>query len=268
MLKAMTAFLILATSSFAAEPRRRLVLVGGGDTPVAAAERFVEWAGGPKAHILVMAWSTADPKGSLEDARQEFRPAPVELAVSSAALGTPAFAAQLARATGIWFAGGDQVDHMAALNSSGGAPLAAVRRRFRDGVPFGGTSAGTAVMSRIMLTGEGDFQAIGPGKAETAEGLGLLDGVILDQHFIKRGRENRLFSVMLEHRDQLGLGIDEDTAAAIDDGRAEVFGKGAVMVVRARDGADEALTIELVRPGQAYDLKSKARSTSSRTPSP
>lgn len=259
MLKSMTACVILASSSFAAEPPRRLVLVGGGDTPVAAAERFVEWAGGPKANILVMAWSTNDPNGSLEDARQEFSPAPVELAVSSTALGSPAFAAQLARATGIWFAGGDQVDHMAALNSNGGAPLAAVRRRFRDGLPFGGTSAGTAVMSRIMLTGEGDFAAIGPGKAETAEGLGLLDGVILDQHFIKRGRQNRLFSVVLEHRDRLGLGIDEDTAAAIEDGRAEVFGKGAVMVVRARDGADEDLTVELVRPGQAYDLRSKTR---------
>lgn len=259
MLKSLTACVILASSSFASEPPRRLVLVGGGDTPVAAAERFVEWAGGAKARILVAAWSTDDPQGSLEDARKEFRPAAVELAVSSAALSGPAFAAQLARATGVWFAGGDQAGHMAALNSNGGAPLEAVRRRFRDGLPFGGTSAGTAVMSRIMLTGDGDFTAIGPDKTETAEGLGLLDGVILDQHFIKRGRQNRLFSLVLKHRDQLGLGVDEDTAATIEDGRAEVFGKGAVMVVRARDGADEALTVELVRPGQAYDLKSKAR---------
>lgn len=259
MLKSMTACVILASSSFAAEPPRRLLLVGGGDTPAPAAERFVRWTGGKKARILVVAWSTDDPGAALEDARKDFAPAAVELAVSSTALSSPAFGAQLARATGIWFAGGDQVFHMAALNSNGGAPLEAVRRRHRDGVPFGGTSAGTAVMSRIMLTGDGDFTAIGPDKVETNEGLGLLDGVILDQHFIKRGRQNRLFSLVLKHRDQLGLGIDEDTAAVVEDGRAEVFGKGAVMVVRPQAGAEEALTIELVRPGQAYDLKSRSR---------
>lgn len=259
LLGALSACALLACAATAAAPPRRLVLVGGGDHPVEAVKRFVRWAGGPKGHILVVAWSTVDPLGSLEDARKEFLPAAVELAVSSSSLASPEFDAQLARASGVWFTGGDQVLHMAALTSNGGAPLEAVRRRHREGVAFGGTSAGTAVMSRIMITGGGDFSVIDANKVETSEGLGLLDGVIVDQHFIKRGRQNRLFSLMLKYRDHLGLGVDEDTAAVVEDGRVEVFGAGAVMIIHSPAGTEEALSIELVRPGQAYDLKSKTR---------
>lgn len=250
---------LLACAAAAAEPPRRLVLIGGGDHPVEATKRFVQWAGGPKGHILVVTWSTVDPLGSLEDARKDFLPAAVEMAVSSSSLSSPEFAAQLARATGVWFTGGDQVLHMTALTSNGGAALESIRRRHREGIPFGGTSAGTAVMSRIMITGNGDFSVIDANKVETSEGLGLIDGVIVDQHFIKRGRENRLFGLMLKHRGLMGLGIDENTAAVIEDGRAEIFGAGAVMIVHPQAGAEEALSIELVRPGQAYDLKSKTR---------
>lgn len=225
--------------------------------PAEAAKRFVQWAGGEKARILVVAWSSEDPQGCLADAKRDFYPATVEMAEPNPA--SPAFAAQLARASGVWFSGGDQARHMNALTSNGGAPLEAVRRRHREGIAFGGTSAGTAVMSRIMITGNGDFSVIDANKVETSEGLGLLDGVIVDQHFIKRARENRLFGLMLKYRDQMGLGVDENTAAVIEDGRVEVFGTGAVMIVHPQAGAEEALSLELVRPGQAYDLKSKTR---------
>jgi cyanophycinase len=88
------------------------------------------------------------------------------------------------------------------------------------------------------------------------EGLGLLGGVILDQHFVKRQRENRLFGLVLKHPDERGVGIDEDTALLVTDGRhAEVVGKGPVVLVDAV-GRDR-LELTIVRSGQSVELQQR-----------
>jgi cyanophycinase len=128
-----------------------------------------------------------------------------------------------------------------------------VRERHARGVVFGGTSAGAAVMSLRMITGEGDFTVIDGAKVVVREGLGLLPGVIVDQHFVRRQRENRLFGLVLQQRGERGVGIDEDTALLVAGGRhAEVVGKGPVMLVDAT-GPDQ-LRITLLRTGQSVDL--------------
>ncbi len=243
--------MLLASAAFAAEPPRRLMMIGGGEWPHQAVARFLHWAGGERAHILVIAWATEDPEGSFEYAKEQFKGAQVELAVSSDTLAHSGFTRQLNRATAVWFSGGDQARHMEALKYNGGAPLEAVRKRHRAGIPMGGTSAGTAVMGKIMITGEG----------EAVEGLGLLDGVIMDQHFIRRSRQNRLFDLVLKHPELLGLGVDEHTALAVDGDRAEVLGTGMVMAVHASSGGFEELKLECLHPGQAYDLKSRTSIT-------
>ena len=123
------------------------------------------------------------------------------------------------------------------------------------GVVFGGTSAGTAVMSRLMITGEGDFARIDASTVAVREGLGLLPGVIVDQHFLRRQRENLLFALVLAHPEALGVGVDQDTAFLVDGTVGEVVGPSVVMMVRA--AGPDALGVELVRPGGRYDLAAR-----------
>ena len=134
--------------------------------------------------------------------------------------------------------------------------LAAVKARSAAGVVFGGTSAGAAVMSARMITGDGDFTVIDGEKVGVRPGLGLVEGVIVDQHFVKRQRQNRLFGLVLKHPGERGVGIDEDTALLVTGGRyAEVVGRGPVVLVDAK-GSDR-LEVTLLRAGQRTDLRQR-----------
>jgi cyanophycinase len=255
----------------AAAPARvaggRLVLVGGGDRPPAALARFVEWAGGTAARVLVVPWASGEPKESCEALVAEMRvhrPAEVGCAphatLDAQGRAAPlepekaaAVRAALARATGVFFGGGDQARVMDALADPG--MLEAVRARHAQGVVYGGTSAGTAIMSATMITGEGDFTVIDGARVEVRPGLGLLAGAIVDQHFVKRQRQNRLFGLVLAHPGERGIGIDEDTALLVDGGAAEVVGRGPVVLVDAR--GQDRLEVRLLRPGQKLDLTAR-----------
>ena len=240
----------------------------GGDRPPEALARFVAWAGGASARVLVLPWASGEPKESCEAILEELAPhapgearcgphatldvkgraAPLDAERKKAALDA------LARASGVFFTGGDQARIMDVLADP--ELLAAVKTRFAAGFVFGGTSAGAAVMSARMITGEGDFTVIDGDTVEVRPGLGLVEGVIVDQHFVRRQRQNRLFGLVLKHPGERGVGIDEDTALLVSGGhRAEVVGKGPVMLVDAA-GTDR-LTIRLVRAGQAFDLRAR-----------
>jgi len=273
-MKRMPLALLLAAAALAATPappadlavETRLVVIGGGDRPPEALARFVAWAGGASARILVLPWASGEPRKSCEAILEELKAhAPGEAACGPhATLDAQGKAAPLdaertraafdglARATGVFFTGGDQARIMDVLADR--ELLAAVKARFAAGVVFGGTSAGAAVMSARMITGEGDFTVIDGNKVEMRPGLGLVEGVIFDQHFVKRQRENRLFGLVLKHPEERGVGIDEETALLVTGGRhAEVVGKGPVMRVDAK-GPDR-LEITLLRAGQTTDLR-------------
>lgn len=240
----------------------KLVLLGGGPRPPEALARFVEWAGNGHSRLLVVTWASAEPRESYESLERDlrlYRPASIDPA-PFAPLG-PGDKARLLealdRATGVFFAGGDQGRIMDVLEDRELAD--AFRERYRRGVVFAGTSAGTACMSTLMITGEGDFTVLDGGKVKVRTGLGLLPGVILDQHFLKRQRQNRLFGLVLDHPRLLGVGVDEGTALAVTDNRhAEVVGPGPVMMVDAIVGTDD-LVVSLVRPGETFDLKTRRR---------
>ena len=251
---------LLCAGSAAAE--ERLVLLGGGPRPPEALSRFAEWAGGRKARILVIAWASSDPAESFDSLRDDFapyRPDRMDLAPSPP-LGPGARAdlsRQIERATGVFFSGGDQARIMDVLRD--GPLLESLRARYAAGIVFGGTSAGTACMSSLMITGDGDFTVIDADSVGVRAGLGLLPNVILDQHFIKRQRQNRLFGLILRHPARLGLGIDEGSALVVRENRhAEVMGRTPVMVV---DGREEhgSLVVSLLQPGDRYDIKKRKR---------
>ncbi len=251
-------FCLVALPALAGE---RLVVVGGGNRDAEAMKRFVDWAGGANGRIVYVPWATSVPDESLAGFVKDVEPhgAKVVEMLPLAPL-TPekaqAARAMLAAATGVFFSGGDQAKHMAAFAE---APelLALVRERFRAGVVMGGTSAGAAVMSDPMITGEGDFTVLDGDKVETKPGLGLLPGVIVDQHFVKRQRQNRLFGLVLKHG-LPGLGVDEDTAALVTDSRVvEAVGAGSVWFVEGRPGP--AFRLEILRPGDRFDLQTRQR---------
>jgi cyanophycinase len=246
-------------SALAAE---KLVLLGGGVRPPEALARFVEWAGNGRSRLLIVSWASKTQResyASLERELQFYRPAAIESA-PFAPLGPQdkaRFLDQLRRASGVFFGGGDQGRIMDVLKDH--SLTDALRERYRQGVVFGGTSAGTACMSALMITGEGDFSVIDGARVKVRAGLGLLPGVILDQHFLKRQRQNRLFGLVLDHPRLLGVGVDEGTALAVRDNRhAEVVGPGAVMMVDARSASGD-LVVKLVRPGESFDLKTRHR---------
>jgi cyanophycinase len=253
----------------AAAPEPRLVIVGGGERPREAMARFVQWAGGSGSRLLVVTWASGEAKESCEILLGELRAhAPGAAACAPFAtldddgkartLVEPArsrFRSQLAEATGVFFSGGDQARIMDVLADA--ELLRAVRERHARGIVFGGTSAGAAVMSTRMITGEGDFTVIDGDKVVVREGLGLVPGVIVDQHFVRRQRENRLFGLVLKHPEERGVGIDEDTALLVTGAQAEVMGRGPVMLVDA-NGPD-SLEITLLRPGRTVDLRPRRR---------
>ena len=120
----------------------------------------------------------------------------------------------------IWMPGGDQNRLMAALQKAD--LVNAIRDRHRKGATVGGTSAGAAVQSGVMITGEAPLDTIRRGATVTADGLDLWPGVIVDQHFVRRQRFQRLLAAVLDRPQLVGVGIDEGTAAVGD--RHEIRG--------------------------------------------
>lgn len=244
--------LCLKGTAVCAEPTH-LVLIGGGSRPAAALKQFVSWAGGAKAKILVVAWASEEPQASYDALAKDFSPfAPASVAMApSPPVDSEKFLDQLHSATGVFFSGGAQRRIMDVLKNA--KLKAALQNLYRKGVVFGGTSAGTAIMSCRMITGDGDFTVIDGRKVDTREGLCLLPGTILDQHFLKRQRENRLFGLILDAPLLLGIGIDEGTALLITDNHtAEVQGESQVMTVSA--SGKSTLNVRLLKPSEQFTL--------------
>lgn len=142
--------------------------------------------------------------------------------------------ARLAAADGIFFTGGDQKRLLANI---GGTPFdAAIHAAYvQRGACIAGTSAGASAMSGHMLaTGRTGLQPE-KGAVSLGAGLGLVHGVVIDQHFSERQRLARLLTVVAQNPYLLGVGIDEDTALIVKRGASiEVCGQGAVTVVDGR----------------------------------
>jgi cyanophycinase len=168
------------------------------------------------------------PEGYVDRYRSAFGSLGVDVVPVHSATDDPEL---LGSAGGIFFSGGDQDRLLAAV---AGTPLARAvdDLRCRGGV-VAGTSAGASVMGDTVL-------ARGPGDAspatddvELASGLGLLPGVLIDQHFAQRGRIGRLTASIVRRPELLGVGIDEDTAIIVEGSVFRVIGSGAVYVIDA-----------------------------------
>lgn len=246
---------VMAQGAKAAKPapgaavRGTLFIVGGGAQPPELVTQFIALAGGPgHARIAIFPMASEDSTTGPEKKAEldSLGATSFVLNVTRAQADADSIVKLINTATGIWFPGGDQVRITKALQGS--KALRAIHERYRDGAVIAGTSAGAAVMSDSMLTGNQFFPgmttAVDSGVSskriarniiEVIPGLGFLHGAIVDQHFIKRMRENRLMSVIMERPSLLGVGIDESTALRVyPDGHWQVYGASAAIVFDAR----------------------------------
>jgi cyanophycinase len=138
----------------------------------------------------------------------------------------------------IFITGGDQLRFMKTVLHT--PVYDAIHFAYENGATIAGTSAGAAVMSRQMITGNellGDttyhetFRKLQPGNLDIKEGLGLLDSAIIDQHFIVRSRYNRLLSALAAFPSYPCIGIDEATAIIVQGNNILVTGEGQVVVL-------------------------------------
>jgi cyanophycinase len=176
---------------------------------------------------------------------------------------------------GIYFSGGDQTRLADALVDT------PIHRRlleiYENGGVIGGSSAGAAVMSEIMITGEekrqvGEssygFEVIKGDNIVNTPGFGFIKTAIIDQHFVRRIRHNRLISLVAENPHLLGIGIDESTAIIVTPNDTfEVDGAGNVIIydmtgAEVHIDTEQAIrmhngTMHILKPGDRFDLKTR-----------
>jgi cyanophycinase len=214
-----------------------LMIIGGAEDKLRkrrVLKEFVGAAGGPDAVIAVIPTASSIPDEIVEvyDALFHAEGAAEVLAIRPGTreqANDPELVARLEKATGVFMTGGNQLKLSAIVCGTpvGDAILAAHER----GAVVGGTSAGASIQSSHMI-------AMGVGGStpkqrmtQMAAGLGLLQGVVIDQHFEQRNRYGRLLMIVAQSPQLLGMGVDEDTAAVVTEDVLSVIGRGAVTLL-------------------------------------
>ncbi|KQV88998.1 hypothetical protein ASC91_10125 [Pelomonas sp. Root1237] len=246
-------------------------------------QRIVDEAGGAGASIAVFPTAAYEPErvaaqiaAALErcGAHAEIIPVAPNLEAGDlqGTLHDTALIARVAACRAVFFSGGAQELIVDTLQPGGEptAMLAAIRQVFERGGVIAGTSAGAAVMSRMMFRDAMDSLAVLKGQwragLEYDRGLAFLGpDLLIDQHFLKRGRIGRMLPALQSLGCRLGLGVDENAAVVIKGGQLEVIGgSGAVLVDlgdATRDAALPAFNLQGVRlsyldHGDCHDLAS------------
>ena len=259
-------------------PKGCLFIIGGGERDAPLMKRYIRLAeahGTGRIVIFTMASGTPDEVGPelLAEFKGNGARDVVYYNLTRDQAQKPGSDGILDGAGGIWFSGGDQALLTAALLDT------PVHKRmlelYAQGAVIGGTSAGAAVMSEFMITGnekrtggqEGTWEVILADDVEHSRGFGFVTKAVIDQHFVTRRRHNRLIAVVLQNPALVGVGIEESTAVLVrPDGKYEVLGEGPVIVYDARrartavspDGhlGGHGLTAHVLLAGDVYDLAS------------
>jgi cyanophycinase len=232
-----------------------VIVIGGAEDKVrdrVILNRFTTLAGGPDATVVVI--STASSLGAEAGARyrQVFGELGVRKvrplhAVTRPQANDESAALAVRDASGIFLTGGNQ---LRLASTIGGTRLAdAILERFRHGAVVAGTSAGASAMSSHMIAFGASGATPKQRMAQISAGLGLLPGVIVDQHFQQRNRLGRLLSLIAQNPSLLGLGVDEDTAGVVGpDHILEVIGRGSITVVDGAASETDAWEVRGHRP--------------------
>lgn len=226
-----------------------------------------------KDYIIILPMSSEEPDTAVKFAREDFAVSGYNNVVGMNIRNENDLTSErldsIGKAKLIYISGGDQNRFMEIVGT--GKLYEAIHKAFQKGATIAGTSAGAAVMSKKMLTGNsirypdytGDFPTIEHSNIEIALGLGLVEGVIIDQHFIKRQRMNRLITACLENPGNIGIGIDESTAIVVSGKNVKVVGENQVVVIRNPRNSKQkkgsllggkGLIVDILLPGDKFGI--------------
>ncbi len=197
--------------------------------------RFAAFTGGTSGHVVVI--STASSLGDL--ATERYRELFEELGIGRVTglrpeershADEPSAGAVLSDATGVFLTGGNQLRLSTVVT---GTRLAdAIHKAHDRGAVIAGTSAGASAMAAHMMAFGRSGETPKNRMAQLSAGLGIVQGVVIDQHFMERNRFGRLLATVAHSPALVGLALDEDTCAIVyPDGTLEVVGRGAVTIV-------------------------------------
>jgi len=149
----------------------------------------------------------------------------------------------------IFFTGGDQLRLTSIFGGTAIHDLL-LEKYLQEDFLYVGTSAGAACASKNMIYQGSSREALLKGEIKITSGLGFMDNVIIDTHFVQRGRIGRLFQAVVGNPKTLGIGLGEDTGLLIKNGDSmEALGSGLVIIVDGRQIIDTNITdVELGEP--------------------
>ncbi len=269
------ACLLLSNLSIAQESTGKLFIIGGGKRPPEMIRFLMDEAEIQSTDaIAILPWSSIEPDSSSYFAMKQFKAhghetfldiQPNELSEVNEAIRNRFLNCKL-----IYIPGGDQRRFMDYADSSGFDDL--LRQAFNNGAIIAGTSAGAAIMSDKMITGDQlkhpqyhpTFQSIEPDNIELDQGLGFLSSnIIIDQHFVTRSRYNRLLTAVIEDPGLEGWGIEESTAAYVVDNKVKIVGEGQLVRFRNQSKksrsvngllGEEEILISVLLPGDEFEF--------------
>jgi cyanophycinase len=252
-----------------------LFIIGGGEKTEGLMKEMLKVSGvGETDYVVILPMSSAEPDSSIIFAQEDFASVGIKNVVgynfTSNGPVTQSRIDSIVKAKLVFITGGDQTRFMKIVDK--GPIYKAIHDAYSNGATIAGTSAGAAVMSKKMITGnnlkhpdyDGKFPTIEPENIEVTEGLGMVDKIIVDQHFIKRQRLNRLISVVLENPGEFCVGIDESTAIVVTGNSFKVAGENQVVVLRnpkksknvqGKLMGGNGLQIDVLLPGETWQMK-------------
>lgn len=260
------------TSAQDSQSKGKLVIMGGGSRPSDMVDRIIKESGIDRSgYGIILPMSSVEPDSAVYYAKRQF----VEKGLHNIygldfvkdEVLSKSKVDSIRNAKMVYISGGDQNRFMAIV--AGTAIENAIHESYAKGNLIAGTSAGAAVMSKMMITGtelkhpDRTLRNIETDNIEIGTGLGMLTDVIIDQHFVKRSRYNRLISAVIEQPDKLGIGIDEATAILVSGTKAEVIGDSQVIVLknakRSKNTHEDKLgahdlQLNIYLPGEQFSL--------------
>lgn len=250
--------------------RGSLVIVGGAMRSAEIYERFIDLAGGPDAHIVLV--PTAGGAAEYDEFYQGMnawrdhgaRNLTLLHTIDPAEADTDEFIEPLKTAAGVFFFGGRQ---WRLVDAYGGTKAEEAFQEVLDrGGVIGGSSAGASIQGSFLVRGDTRTNTIMMGDHQ--RGFGYLRNVGIDQHVLMRNRQFDMIEVIEAHPELLGIGIDEDTALVVQGDRGQVIGESFVLVYDNQSTTGGDGEFYFLAPGDRIDLATRESTRPSMTQSP
>jgi cyanophycinase len=269
-----TIFCIICLSCRNTPEQGSLFILGGGNIQSPVIDKIIEISGiGSNGYGVILPMSSSIPDSAILWTTEYFTSKGLHnvygINYKKGNPCTQALIDSIRNANMVFISGGDQSVFMDVI--AGTEIKEAIHEAYKKGSLICGTSAGAALMSKIMITGNelkhndstSNFNTMEAGNIETIEGLGMLEEVIIDQHFIIRKRMNRSVCACIENPDCMCVGIDEPASILVKGNKATVYGDGQVVVlqhpakVKVESGLLGARNIQMdvYLPGESFYIK-------------